>query len=122
MQTANILGEINLDPLDNVNSFEIETIEKLKFPKITSIDKRLKIQKEITIEYLAVHKSIIEKKKPSFHLENRVIEIETISKRCRTIWIPIQKSVHEIIQANEKRERTKGTNKVKNQKRNRRQP
>ena len=68
MQTANILGEINLDPLDNVNSFEIETIEKLKFPKITSIDKRLKIQKEITIEYLAVHKSIIEKKKPSFHL------------------------------------------------------
>ena len=62
MQTANILGEINLDPLDNVNSFEIETIEKLKFPKITSIDKRLKIQEEITIEYLAVHKSIIEKK------------------------------------------------------------
>lgn len=48
MQTANILGEINLDPLDNVNSLEIETIEKLKFPKITSIDKRLKIQKEIT--------------------------------------------------------------------------
>ena len=32
MQTANILGEINLDPLDNVNSLEIETIEKLKFP------------------------------------------------------------------------------------------
>ena len=81
MQTANILGEINLDPLDNVNSFEIETIEKLKFPKITSIDKRLKIQEEITIEYLAVHKSIIEKKnRASVCYRNNSLEIETIEK------------------------------------------
>ena len=81
MQTVNILGKINLDSLDNVNSFEIETIEKLKFPKITSIDKRLKIQKEITIEYLAVHKSITKKKsRASIYYRNNSLEIETIEK------------------------------------------